>query len=104
LLLENEIVEFAAYSDSPDCLDEGAPHGRPLHAKTINLAEYLVGEDLLRRQVVVEGSLALFFRLASSVRGLHTTADGAIALHVVGSHASPRRQAAVLFIRRKMRV
>jgi hypothetical protein len=102
VLLENEIVEFAAYSDSPDCLDESAPHGRPLHAETINLAEYLVGEDSLRRQVVVERSLAL--RLASIVRGLHTTADGAITLHEVGSHASPRRQAAVLFIRRKMRV
>jgi hypothetical protein len=46
LLLEDKVVEFAAYNDSPDSLDEGAPHGRPLHAETTNnLVEYLLGED-----------------------------------------------------------
>jgi hypothetical protein len=46
LLLEDKVVEFAAYSDNPDSLDEGAPHGRLQRAeKTNNLAEYLVDED-----------------------------------------------------------
>jgi hypothetical protein len=34
LLLEDQVVEFAAHNGSLDSLDEGAPHGRPLHAET----------------------------------------------------------------------
>jgi hypothetical protein len=46
LLFEDKAVEFVAYNDSPDSLEEGAPHGRPLHAEmTSNLVEYLLGED-----------------------------------------------------------
>jgi hypothetical protein len=36
LLLEDEGVEFAAYNDSPDIIEDGAPHARPLHAETTN--------------------------------------------------------------------
>jgi hypothetical protein len=46
LLLEDRVVEFAAYYGNPESLDEGTPHGRPQHAETTNnLAEYLLGED-----------------------------------------------------------
>jgi hypothetical protein len=75
-------------------------HGTPKRPRI--LPNILLAEDSCRRQIAVEGILAL--RLASSVRGIYRTAGGAIALHIVGSHASPRWQAAVLFLPRKMRV
>jgi hypothetical protein len=50
LLLEDKVVEFAAYNDSPDSLEEGAPHGLPRHAETTkNLAEYFARRGFVQK-------------------------------------------------------